>query len=66
MFDALIPAIIALPLAGFLFTAVVGRRLGKRAHLVPVGAVVLAWLIGMWSSSAPCPAPSRSASTATA
>ena len=48
MFDALIPAIIALPLAGFLFTAAVGRRLGKRAHVVPVGAIVLAWLIGMW------------------
>ena len=48
MFDALIPAIIALPLLGFLFTALVGRRLGKRAHLVPVGAIVLAWLIGMW------------------
>ena len=38
-----IPLIIALPLAGFLFTAVVGRRLGKQAHLVPVGAVGLAW-----------------------
>jgi NADH-quinone oxidoreductase subunit L len=48
MFDALIPAIIALPLAGFLFTAAVGRRLGKRAHLVPVGAIFVAWLIGMW------------------
>jgi NADH-quinone oxidoreductase subunit L len=48
MFDALIPAIIALPLLGFLFTAAVGRRLGKRAHVVPVGAIFLAWLIGMW------------------
>jgi NADH-quinone oxidoreductase subunit L len=48
MFDVLVPAIIGLPLAGFLFTAVFGRRLGKRAHLVPVGAVGLAWLIGMW------------------
>ncbi len=47
MFDLLIPLIVALPLAGFLFTAVAGRRLGKRAHLVPVGAVGLAWLIGM-------------------
>jgi NADH-quinone oxidoreductase subunit L len=47
MFDLLVPLIIALPLAGFLFTAAVGRRLGKRAHLVPVGAVGLAWLIGM-------------------
>src|SRR6476659_2325256 len=48
MFDTLIPAIIALPLLGFLFTALVGRRLGKRAHVVPVGAIFLAWLIGMW------------------
>jgi NADH-quinone oxidoreductase subunit L len=45
--DLLIPLIVALPLAGFLFTAVAGRRLGKRAHLVPVGAIGLAWLIGM-------------------
>src|SRR5262249_39064223 len=44
----LVPAIIALPLFGFLFTAVAGRRLGKRAHLVPVGAIGIAWLIGMW------------------
>src|SRR6478672_10190543 len=48
MFDTLIPAIIALPLLGFLFPALVGRRLGKRAHVVPVGAIFLAWLIGMW------------------
>src|SRR5690349_767657 len=48
MLDLLIPAIIALPLAGFLFTAVFGRRLGKRAHLVPVGAIAIAWAIGMW------------------
>ena len=47
-FDVLVPAIIALPLFGFLFTAAVGRRLGKQAHLVPVGAVGIAWLIGMW------------------
>jgi len=46
--DLLVPLIIALPLAGFLFTALVGRRLGKRAHLVPVAAVAIAWAIGMW------------------
>ncbi len=46
--DTLIPLIIALPLFGFLFTAAVGRRLGKRAHLVPVGAIAIAWAIGMW------------------
>ncbi|HEX2754300.1 MAG TPA: NADH-quinone oxidoreductase subunit L [Candidatus Limnocylindrales bacterium] len=47
MFDLLVPLIVLLPLAGFLFTAAVGRRLGKQAHLVPVGAVGLAWAIGM-------------------
>ena len=48
MFDTIVPLIIALPLFGFLFTAVAGRRLGKRAHLVPVGAIAIAWAIGMW------------------
>jgi NADH-quinone oxidoreductase subunit L len=47
MFDLLIPLIIALPLAGFVFTSVAGRRLGMQAHLVPVGAVGIAWAIGM-------------------
>ena len=45
--DTLIPLIAILPIAGFLFTAAVGRRLGKRAHIVPVAAVALAWLIAM-------------------
>jgi NADH-quinone oxidoreductase subunit L len=37
-------AIIALPLAGFLTTALLGRRLGLNAFWIPVGAVVLSWL----------------------
>jgi NADH-quinone oxidoreductase subunit L len=45
--DTLIPLIAILPLAGFAFTAAVGRRLGKAAHWVPVGAVFIAWLIAM-------------------
>jgi NADH-quinone oxidoreductase subunit L len=45
--DQLIPLIAILPLAGFAFTALVGRRLGKAAHWVPVGAVFVAWLIAM-------------------
>jgi NADH-quinone oxidoreductase subunit L len=45
--DVLIPLIAILPLAGFAVTALVGRRLGKQAHRVPVGAVFLAWLISM-------------------
>ena len=47
MFDLLVPLIIGLPLFGFLFTGVAGRRLGKQAHLVPVWAVGIAWAIGM-------------------
>jgi NADH-quinone oxidoreductase subunit L len=47
MYDLLIPAIVALPLIGFLVTAVIGRRLEKQAHIIPVGVVVLAWLISM-------------------
>ena len=40
--------IIALPLAGFLTTALVGRRLGANAYWIPVGAVVLSWLTAMY------------------
>jgi NADH-quinone oxidoreductase subunit L len=47
MYDQLIIAIVALPMIGFLFTAVFGRRLGKRAHLVPVGGIVVVWLMAM-------------------
>ena len=47
MYDLLIPAIVALPLVGFLLTALIGRRLEKQAHIIPVGVVVIAWLIGM-------------------
>ncbi len=43
----LVPLIPALPLAGFAFTALFGRRLGRRAHLVPLAAVVVSWLIAM-------------------
>ncbi len=43
----LIPLILGLPIAGFVITAAVGRRLGKQAHWIPVGAVFLAWVISM-------------------
>ena len=46
-FDLLIPLIAILPIAGFTFTAMVGRRLGKRAHLIPVAAVFVVWVISM-------------------
>jgi NADH-quinone oxidoreductase subunit L len=41
------PLLLILPLAGFLFTAAIGRRLGKLAHLVPLGAIVATWGIAM-------------------
>ncbi len=47
MIDLFIALIAILPLAGFVITAVVGRRLGKRAHLIPVGAVLVAWAMSM-------------------
>ncbi len=43
--DTLIPLIAILPLAGFVMTAAIGRRLGKQAHWIPVGAVFVAWVI---------------------
>ncbi len=46
-YDTLIPLIPLLPIVGFLITAVVGRRLGKQAHWVPVGLVVASWAVAM-------------------
>ncbi|HEY6014270.1 MAG TPA: NADH-quinone oxidoreductase subunit L [Candidatus Limnocylindrales bacterium] len=45
--DQLVPLIAALPLGGFVATALIGRRLGKQAHWIPVLAVFVAWLISM-------------------
>ena len=45
--EAFIPALVILPLAGFLVTALVGRRLGKSAHWIPVLAIFVVWLISM-------------------
>jgi NADH-quinone oxidoreductase subunit L len=41
------PLLLLLPLFGFAFTAAVGRRLGKLAHLVPLGAIVVTWALAM-------------------
>jgi len=46
--NLLITLIVALPMAGFLVTALVGRRLGRQAHWIPVGVVVASWLIAMY------------------
>jgi NADH-quinone oxidoreductase subunit L len=43
----LVVLIIALPLAGFLTTAIVGRRLGKNAFWIPVGAAIASWAVAM-------------------
>src|SRR6266567_8267934 len=47
MFDLLIVLIVGLPLVGFVVTALVGRRLDKEAHWIPVGLIVLVWAISM-------------------
>jgi NADH-quinone oxidoreductase subunit L len=46
--ELLVSLLLALPLAGFGLTALVGRRLGRRAWLIAVPAIVLAWAIGMF------------------
>src|SRR5580765_6543608 len=45
--EALIPALVVLPMLGFLVTAVIGRRLGKQAHWVPVIAIFAVWVAAM-------------------
>jgi NADH-quinone oxidoreductase subunit L len=47
VYAVLIPLIPLLPILGFLFTAAVGRRLGRRASIVPVAAVIASWAIAM-------------------
>ena len=37
----MIKALVVLPMLGFLLTAIIGRRLGKQAHWIPVGAIFL-------------------------
>jgi NADH-quinone oxidoreductase subunit L len=44
---SLLPLIVLLPLAGFAITALIGRRLGKQAHWIPVLAVAAAWVMAM-------------------
>ena len=43
----LVPLILALPLAGFVFTAFFGRRIGRFAFLVPLLLVVASWALAM-------------------
>lgn len=41
------PLLLILPLIGFAFTAAFGRRLGKRAHIVPLVAIAAVWVLAM-------------------
>jgi len=45
--EQLLPLLLVLPMAGFLITAFIGRRFGKQAHWIPVGAIFLAWVVAM-------------------
>ncbi len=47
IFNLLIPLIVLLPLVGFAISAAIGRRLGRQAHWIPVGIVVVTWAIAM-------------------
>src|SRR3954449_4487502 len=52
MYETLIPLIVLLPILGFAFTALFGRRLQLRfgrtaAEIVPLGVIVLTWVIAM-------------------
>src|SRR3990172_2865409 len=51
--ELLVTLVLALPIAGFGLTALVGRRLGTRAWIVAVPAIVVTWAIAMvvvWSA----------------
>jgi NADH-quinone oxidoreductase subunit L len=43
----LVVLLLALPLAGFAITAAIGRRLGTRAWIVAVPAIVVTWLVAL-------------------
>jgi NADH-quinone oxidoreductase subunit L len=45
--ESLAPLLLVLPIAGFALTALVGRRLGKQAHWIPVLAILAVWVIAM-------------------
>jgi NADH-quinone oxidoreductase subunit L len=45
--ESLIPWLVILPMAGFAITALIGRRLGKRAGWIPVLAILVVWVIAM-------------------
>jgi NADH-quinone oxidoreductase subunit L len=46
-YQVLVELLLALPIAGFALTAIGGRRLGSRAWIIAVPAIVLTWAIAM-------------------
>ena len=42
-----VPLIPAIPLAGFVFTAFFGRRMGRPAFVLPLLGVTVTWLLSM-------------------
>jgi NADH-quinone oxidoreductase subunit L len=46
--ELLVTLLLVIPMAGFLLTALVGRRLHKRAWIIAVPAIIVTWLIGMY------------------
>jgi NADH-quinone oxidoreductase subunit L len=48
--DQILPLLLILPMAGFLLTALVGRRLHKQAHWIPVLAVLAVWVIASYTA----------------
>ena len=49
MFDEqAVVLLLLLPLAGFLLTALIGRRLGSRAWAIAVPAIIVTWLIALF------------------
>jgi NADH-quinone oxidoreductase subunit L len=52
MYETLIPLLLLLPISGFAFTALFGRRLQLQfgrtaAEIVPLGVIVLTWVVAM-------------------
>ncbi len=45
--ESLIPALVVLPILGFAVTALIGRRLDKQAHWIPVLTIFAVWVIAM-------------------
>ncbi len=44
----LVMSLLVIPIAGFLLTALVGRRLGTRAWIIAVPAIIVVWLVAMY------------------